>query len=681
MRLLILIPFLCAGVALAKPKHLAYPDGSLPNDERLKPVKDLNGYFPFEVPATEEAWNKRSEKVRLQIKTAVGLHPEPTRTPLNAVIHGKIDAGDYTIEKVYFESLPGFFVTGNLYRPKIGSGKRPGVLCPHGHFPNGRFGVTNPSGSIKSGAEKYEGAGKNVMQARSAQLARMGCTVLNYDMVGYADSRQISYHLAHRFAKQRAEMATPDSWGLYSGQAESWLQSSMALQSWNSIRALDFLESLPDVDPKRLAVTGASGGGTQTFILAAIDPRPVVAFPAVMVSTAMQGGCTCENASLLRVGTGNIEIAALFAPKPLAMTAADDWTKEMETKGFPELKKLYTMLGVPDKVRLHAMLQYGHNYNYPSRAAMYSWFNKHLGLGHEEPIVEPDLKFHPQNELTVWNDDHPAPPGGPEFERKLLAAWKDDIAKKIAADAKVARSGFDTIIGRDFAGAGFSEFDMTGGKHDHGDYLEMVGRLTNTTHGEELPAAFFYPKDWKGRVVVWVSPRGKAAIYDDMGTPAKEVMALIRKGFAVAGVDLLYQGEFLGGKEPPKQTRRVGNTREAAAYTLGYNRSLCARRIHDILTLVRFIKDDEHSASSIDLVAEKGAAHWVAAARLQCGDAVRKTALDTSDGFLFQNISNIRDVDLLPGAARYGDLPGMLKLIGKENLHTGKDSPVAWLAN
>src|ERR1051325_815746 len=101
----------------------------------------------------------------------------------------------------------------------------------------------------------------------------------------------------------------------------------MGLQTWNSIRALDFVTSLPDVDASRIGVPGASGGGTQTFILCAVDPRPTVAFPAVMVSTAMQGGCTCENCSLLRVGTGNIELAALMAPRPLGMSGADDWTK------------------------------------------------------------------------------------------------------------------------------------------------------------------------------------------------------------------------------------------------------------------------------------------------------------------------------------------------------------------
>src|SRR5207253_7233612 len=122
------------------------------------------------------------------------------------------------------------------------------------------------------------------------------------------------------------------------------------LQTYNSIRALDWLSELPDVDPTRIGVTGASGGGTQTFMLCAVDPRPAVAFPAVMVSTAMQGGCTCENCDLLRVNTGNIELAALFAPKPLAMTGANDWTIEIATKGLPELKQLYKLFGAEENV-------------------------------------------------------------------------------------------------------------------------------------------------------------------------------------------------------------------------------------------------------------------------------------------------------------------------------------------
>src|SRR5579864_7599350 len=296
----------------------------------------------------------------------------PEKIPLRPVIHGKIDRDDYTIEKVYFASYPGHYVSGNLYRPKQKNGKRPGVLCPHGHWQEGRFydaGDKAAQAQMDQGAEKTTEGAHFPLQARCAQLARMGCVVFHYDMVGYADSQQIT----HRE-------------GFTDAQAELRLQSFMGLQTYNSIRALDFLLSLPDVDPKRVGVTGASGGGTQTFLLCAVDNRPTVAFPAVMVSTAMQGGCVCENCSYLRRGTGNIELAALFAPKPLAMSGADDWTIDIETKGLPELQALYRLLGAPDNVMAKAFLQFGHNYNQVSREVMYNFFNKHLQLGLKEPV-------------------------------------------------------------------------------------------------------------------------------------------------------------------------------------------------------------------------------------------------------------------------------------------------------
>src|ERR1051325_11599949 len=298
----------------------AIKPGQIPNDVRLQPVKDLDGYFPYTPASTKEIWEKRAKFVREQLQVALGLWPMPDKTPLNAVIHGKMDMGDYTVEKMYFESMPGFFVSGSLN--------------PHGHWQDGRFydnknGITR---EIADGAERFEDSGRSPLQSRCVQLARMGCVAFFYDMIGYADSQQISQQIAHGFSKQRPEMNTTENWGLFSPQAEMHLQSVMGLQTWDSIRALDFLLSLPDVDPSRIGVTGASGGGTQTFILCALDPRPTVAFPAVMVSTAMQGGCTCENASLLRVDTGNIEIAGLFAPKPLGMTAADDWTRSEERR-------------------------------------------------------------------------------------------------------------------------------------------------------------------------------------------------------------------------------------------------------------------------------------------------------------------------------------------------------------
>src|SRR5207237_403732 len=266
-------------------------------DARLQPPKDLNGYFPLKVPKSKEEWAKRAEQVRRQIAVAEGIWPLPEKTPLNAVVHGAIDKGDYTVEKVYFESVPGFFVTGNLYRPKNKSGKQPGVLFPHGHFTDGRFidiGRQAVRKEIVIGSERFENGGRSLLQALPVQCARMGCVCFHYDMIGYADSTQLSFELGHRFAKQRPEMNATENWGLFSPQAEAHLQSIMGLQTWNSVRALDFLLSLPEVDSSRIAMTGASGGGTQTMLLSGIDPRITLSFPAVMVSTAMQGGCTCE---------------------------------------------------------------------------------------------------------------------------------------------------------------------------------------------------------------------------------------------------------------------------------------------------------------------------------------------------------------------------------------------------
>jgi dienelactone hydrolase len=637
-------------------------------------VKDLDGYFPFQPSGTPEEWAKRAERIRRQMQVTLGLWPMPAKTPLNAVIHGKIDQGDYTVEKVYFESIPGFFVTGNLYRPKGKSGKVPGVLCPHGHWAQGRFmdfGPETIKQHIVQGAERFEEGGRSVLQSRCVQLARMGCVAFHYDMIGYADSLQIPMAVAHEFKTQRPEMNTPEEWGLFSPRAESHYQSVMGLQTWDSIRALDFLLGLPEVDPQRVAVTGASGGGTQTFILCALDPRPAVSFPAVMVSTAMQGGCTCENASGLRIGTGNVEFAALFAPKPQGLTAADDWTKEMATKGFPELKQHYSMLGAADKVMLKPLLHFEHNYNYVSRAALYGWLNRHLSLGLKEPVVEQDYPRLSREQMTVWDAQHPAPPGGPEFEKKLVAWLTQDAQKQLKEAQKspeafrsLAGSGVDIVIGRSLAEAGDVVWDMKA-KNDRGGYLEMVGLLRNTTHGEEIPVIFLYPKEWNKQTVLWIDRQGKGGLYaesDSAGTKLRpEIQRLLDGGATVVGIDLLYQGEFLPDGKPVRQTRRVKNPRESAAYTFGYNHSLFAQRVHDILTVIQYVRSQDRKSELLDLVGLEGAGWWAAAARAQAKEAVDRAVVDTG-GFRFGNIRDLRDPHFLPGGAKYGDLPGMLAL-------------------
>ena len=298
----------------------------------------------FAAPKFESAaaWNVRAAYLREHVLASAGLLPLPEKTPLNPTIFGEIRKADYSVSKVYFESLPGFFVTGNLYRP-LGDGPFPAILSPHGHWAYGRLENT----LLNSGP------------GRAINLARQGYVVFTHDMVGYNDSQQVP----HTFSGPREYL-----WGL----------SLSGLQLWNSIRALDFLESLPYVRRDAIGMTGESGGGTQTFLASAVDSRVAVAVPVNMISLHMQGGCLCENPPGLRLETTNVEIAATIAPRPLLMVSATgDWTNETLELEYPAVRAIYNLVDASDRVRA-VRVTADHNYNKESREAMYAWMARWL---------------------------------------------------------------------------------------------------------------------------------------------------------------------------------------------------------------------------------------------------------------------------------------------------------------
>lgn len=562
-------------------------------------LKDLNGFFPFHVPENLDAWQQRAALLKQRVLVSNGLFPLPERTPLNAVVHGKVERDGFSVEKVYYESVPGFHVTGLLFRPS-GKNARPGqkypaVLSPHGH--GGRLMDLGEKGVLKQieeGGEKFADSGRFPKVARCVTLARLGCVTLLYDMIGYADNQQLSRQLGHGFKTQRPDFEGKDSWGLYSAQAEMRLQSIFGLQTWNSVRGLDFLESLPDVDPERIGVTGGSGGGTQSIMICAIDSRPIVAFPNGMVSSSMQGGCTCENASLLRIGTGNVELAALFAPKPQGMTSAEDWTKEMLVpgKGFPELKQLYTMYGKPDNVFCADLRHFRHNYNYVTRALMYEQFNEHLGLGHKTPIIEQDFPRLTDAEHAVYDDkDHPRPEGGDAFERKLTRWLADQSDQQLAAlspekRAATVRAAWQTIVG-----------------------------------------------------------------IDDPIAPASEV-AWIKVSTAGDTTTLT-----LNAPPAMKETPTVANPREFAGYTHGYNHSVFAQRARQVLAQIRA------AGNKVKIVAAAGSEPIALAAVAAAESGQVASLKIAADDFRFADITTYRDQNFVPGAVKYGDVNGLVEAI------------------
>lgn len=612
-------------------------------DPRLAKPKDYNGTFPWTPPKDLKAWEKRRQEVREQVLLSQGLWPMWDKIPIDATIHGKIERDGYTIEKVSFASVPGHYVTGNLYKPaKMEKGKKhPGVLFAHGHWADARLSEFNDkvaAEQMKIGAEKTKESAKYIFQALCQQLARMGCVVFQYDMVGNSDSKAI----AHRA-------------GFTDVNAELWLHNFMGLQTFNSVRALDFLLSLPEVDPARIGMTGASGGGTQTFILSAIDDRVKVGFPAVMVSTAMQGGCICENASYLRVGTGNIEIAGLMAPRPLAMSGANDWTVEIETKGLPELKALYKLYGKEDLVAAKTWKEFGHNYNQVAREMMYNFFAKNLPLEVSGTITEQPFVPVPPKELSVYDDKHPKPKDEANAER-LRATLRDMNAKQLDALMPTDPASLDkmrTVLApalRVMIGDGFPDF-VDQAAHALGAAQPGVEELLNfvVSHQgtkERVPVQVVKPPKWDGRCIVWIHPRGIDSLWEG-GKLTAEAQQILKEKVAILAVDVLRTGASAAAEA-------FAVNKGFAGYTFGYNRPLISERVRDIHSAIAAAHSLKGTKKVYLLGLEK-AGPWTMLARAGAGDKVERLAADVN-GFHFGSIKDMNDENMLPGALRYGGL-------------------------
>ena len=530
--------------------------------EKPPAIKDLDTPREFPKIDSREAWQARAKKIREQVLVSCGLWPMPERTPLQPHVFGTIERAGYSVEKVYFQPLPGFYLAGNLYRP-LGRGKGPfpAILNPHGHWNEGRL-ADNKDGSIA---------------ARCISFARQGMIAFSYDMVGYNDTffpddpnapADQHYSRHRQFATNQVNLL--------------WNVSLMGLQTWNSIRALDFLESLPDVDHNRLACTGESGGGTQTFMLGAVDDRLAAQAPVVMVSHTMQGGCLCENAPGLRVEYSNMEIDAAAAPRPQILVAASgDWTKDTLKVEGPGIEHIYQLLGAPDKLR-YVRFDFGHNYNQTSREAVYDWFGQWL-LKHPDPALlkerpyqkEPDADLRvfpdgklPENALSEariieylkerhqaqWDSLVVRDEAGlkelkrvmePLWQHTLLVGWPDNTVR-CRAD-KVRQSG-------EFTAATLTISRAEGGPAILASYWAPPGILNST-----VP-----------RVVVICSSKDTPTPPDAEAKPAGLPLALLQRGLAVLMVNRFSTGA------PLNQFTNFYTT---------YNRTELQERVRDLLTV------------------------------------------------------------------------------------------------
>ncbi len=298
---------------------------------------------------TLQDWEKRRADLQQCILSTLGLFPLPSKVNSNPIYANKRVLDGYSAENVAIESLPGVYVSGTLYRPIKGKGPFPAVMVAQGHGEIQHYGESS--------------------QLLSATFARMGMVVFSYDMFAKGEES-----LQFAFDDHRTILAP-------------------TMQTLNSIRVLDFLSSLPYVDPKKIGMTGASGGGTQTFLLVALDQRIAVSAPVVMISSWYAGGCPCESGMPTHAcgdwGTNNVEIAAMAAPRPqLVVSDGGDWTANVPEIEYPYLKKVYDLFAKPEMVENVHLANEKHDYGPSKRLVVYQFLARQFGLGTKDFLTE-----------------------------------------------------------------------------------------------------------------------------------------------------------------------------------------------------------------------------------------------------------------------------------------------------
>ncbi len=316
----------------------------------------------------KDEWLSRRTVVRRDLSDALGLVPEPARGPLDFIVHGEMEEQGCRVQRVSWNGWPGTRATGWMWLPMKIEGRLPAVLHPHGHWPDGAI--------------------DGVVQARARRFARVGYVSLVVDSVHVEDVAA----------------------GL----------SSIGVMTWNNVRALDLLCARTDVDPARIGVTGASGGGQQTMYLIALDDRPAAAAPICMVSefsTIVEHGfahCGCNHVARVGFITDQPEMCAMFAPKPLVIgTVTGDWTKTFPSVTRPKLAAIYATLGNPEAFQSRHLAA-GHNYDRAFREMVYAFFDEHVA-GVTRDATEPAAATTSIHELRALG------PPQPSLDRATLA--------------------------------------------------------------------------------------------------------------------------------------------------------------------------------------------------------------------------------------------------------------------
>lgn len=370
-----------------------------PAGEGEKYLKRLLDLYP-----TREAFEARKARIRSHILATLGLD-SLKRCDLAPIRSNLRKYDGYTVENIALEILPGVWVSGSLYMPSRVKGRIPVMLSPHGHFYN----------KVDNSIPDERGRYRPDQQIRCAMLAKMGCAAFSYDMWAWGESA-----LAFNLKDHRSDLG-------------------IIMQTWQSIRILDFLCAQPWGDTARVGVTGASGGGTQTMVIAALDDRIALSVPVVMMSSHFFGGCPCESGLPIHIlpgelMTNNAELGAMAAPRPqLVVSDGHDWTSTVPEIEYPYLQRVYKLYDARNRVsNVHLPAEH-HDYGPGKRRAMYDFVAREFGL-RTEGLRRDDGSYREETvtvehapQMYVFGPEQNLPEGavrGSKALRQLLADYR-----------------------------------------------------------------------------------------------------------------------------------------------------------------------------------------------------------------------------------------------------------------
>jgi cephalosporin-C deacetylase-like acetyl esterase len=600
----------------------------------------------YEQRKTPEQIAEYQKRLREKFIDAIGGLPE--RTPLNPQVTGVVQRGGYRVEKIIYESQPKHYVTALLFMPDADKFKPPypGVLVPCGHSDNGKA------------HEAY--------QTMGAFLALNGMVGLVFDPIDQGERSQMPSQLP-RLAGTRAHTML--------GVGSILLGRNTArFEIWDGMRGIDYLQSRPEIDPKRIGCTGNSGGGTQTSYLMALDERIGAAAPSCYITSFERlldtiGPQDAEQNiyGQLAFGMDHADYLMMQAPMPILICAATGdffditgvWTS------FRYAKRLYTRMEFAEHIDLLEN-DAGHNYNRIQRQGVVRWMSRWL-LKKDVPITEPEIKLLSDEEVQCAPGGQVMNIDGARSTYDLNRSYEKELA---ARRKKLWTIGDKTEI--------LDEVRKIAGIHRLGELPEpkvtMAGTLERDGYqvrkmiftpeeGIYLPALMFVPaKNTEQPAVLYINEQGKAAD----AAPGGPIEAMVKAGRCVLAVDVRGTGETQQGKQGQLSGAAGPDWKDVfTAYLLG--RSYVGMRAEDVLVCARFLKQQAGPVELIAVGTVAVPALHAAALEPEIFDSVKLTGMLSSWSNVIElgRFSN-QQVNAVQGALKTYDLPNLAATLGKK---------------